>query len=113
MTRVLLVAIFALALFACSNGHAQEPRVRLFRNRAVSNQRNAYPADSLATKPAIQRFNAKLARLLDGPMTGKYRDPREVQSRYVGGFHQSQLYNVGIPTGDIGFRGNGVNWFQW
>jgi len=55
----------------------------------------------------------KLARLLDGEMTHKYRNPAEVDSRYIGGFHQSHFQNIGIPSGDIGLRGNAYNWRTW
>jgi hypothetical protein len=34
-------------------------------------------------------------------------------SRYIGGFHYSYFENLGIPSGDIGLRGNGVNWRPW
>jgi len=55
----------------------------------------------------------KLARLLDGEMTHKYRNPAEVDARYIGGFHQSHFQNIGIPSGDIGLRGNAYNWRTW
>jgi len=55
----------------------------------------------------------KLSMLLDGPMTHKYRNPAEVDSRYIGGFHQSHFQNIGIPSGDIGLRGNAYNWRTW
>ena len=55
----------------------------------------------------------KLARILDGPMTHKYRNPAEVDARYIGGFHQSHFQNIGIPSGDIGLRGNAYNWRTW
>ena len=55
----------------------------------------------------------KIARILDGPMNYQYRNPLEVDSRYIGGFHQSHFYNIGIPSGDIGIRGNAYNWNTW
>jgi hypothetical protein len=55
----------------------------------------------------------KISMLLDGPMTHKYRNPAEVDSRYIGGFHQSHFQNIGIPSGDIGLRGNAYNWRTW
>jgi len=55
----------------------------------------------------------KLARLLDGPMTYKYRNPAEVDARYIGGLHQATFQNIGIPSGDIGIRGNAYNWRTW
>lgn len=40
-------------------------------------------------------------------------DPREVYPKYYGGFHARQLQNIGIPTGDIGIRGNGITATPW
>ena len=33
--------------------------------------------------------------------------------KYIGGFHSSHFTNVGLPSGDIGFRGNGLYWTPW
>lgn len=33
--------------------------------------------------------------------------------RYFGGFHSSHYYDLGIPNGDKGFRGNGIYWAPW
>lgn len=33
--------------------------------------------------------------------------------RYFGGFHSSHYYDLGIPNGDKGFRGNGIYWTPW
>lgn len=57
--------------------------------------------------------NPIVSRILDGKMTHKYRNPVEVDSRYIGGFHQSHFQNIGIPSGDIGIRGNAYNWRTW
>ena len=56
---------------------------------------------------------SKISRLLDGPLTHKYRHPAEVDARYVGGFHQTHFHNLGIPSGDIGIRGNAYKWRTW
>ena len=57
--------------------------------------------------------NPIVSRILDGKMTHKYRNPVEVDSRYIGGFHQSHFQNIGIPSGDIGIRGNAYKWRTW
>ena len=57
--------------------------------------------------------NPVISRILDGKMTHKYRNPAEVDARYIGGFHQSHFQNIGIPSGDIGLRGNAYNWRTW
>lgn len=33
--------------------------------------------------------------------------------RYFGGFHSSHYYDLGIPNGDKGLRGNGIYWAPW
>lgn len=54
-----------------------------------------------------------ISRILDGPLTHKYRNPAEVDARYVGGLHQTHFQNLGIPSGDIGIRGNAYKWRTW
>lgn len=34
-------------------------------------------------------------------------------ARYIGGLHRTYFQNLGIPSGDIGLRGNGVIWRPW
>jgi hypothetical protein len=38
---------------------------------------------------------------------------RELYPKYEGGFHARQLQNIGIPTGDVGIRGNGIYMNPW
>lgn len=57
--------------------------------------------------------NPFISRLLDGPTTPGRRNPYEVESRYIGGFHRSHFNNIGIPSGDIGIRGNAFRWNTW
>ena len=40
-------------------------------------------------------------------------EAREQYPKYYGGFHARQLQNIGIPTGDIGLRGNGSELNPW
>ncbi|MCI0357700.1 MAG: hypothetical protein L0211_04340 [Planctomycetaceae bacterium] len=40
-------------------------------------------------------------------------DPRAVYPKYQGGFHSRALQNIGVPTGDIGIRGNGFMMNPW
>ena len=66
-----------------------------------------------STESYFENRSPLISRILDGKMTHKYRDPNEVDSRYIGGFHQSYFQNIGIPSGDIGIRGNAYNWRTW
>ncbi len=56
---------------------------------------------------------SRFSLIFDGPLTHKYRNAAEVDSRYIGGFHQSHFQNIGIPSGDIGLRGSAYNWRTW
>lgn len=40
-------------------------------------------------------------------------DPRTIYPKYQGGFHSRALQNIGVPTGDIGIRGNGFMMNPW
>jgi hypothetical protein len=40
-------------------------------------------------------------------------DPRAIYPKYQGGFHSRALQNIGVPTGDIGIRGNGFMLNPW
>ena len=61
----------------------------------------------------FENRNPVISRILDGKLTHKYRNPVEVDARYIGGFHQSHFNNIGIPSGDIGIRGNAYNLRTW
>ena len=38
---------------------------------------------------------------------------RQVNPKYYGGFHASYFDNLGVPSGDVGLRGNGIYWSPW
>ncbi len=42
-----------------------------------------------------------------------YRTTAELYPKYYGSFHYRHLDNIGIPTGDIGLRGNGLYMSPW
>ena len=42
-----------------------------------------------------------------------YRSAEELYPKYNGAFHYRHLDNIGIPTGDIGIRGNGLYMTPW
>ncbi len=33
--------------------------------------------------------------------------------KFTGGFHSREMQNLGVPTGDVGLRGNGFSMFPW
>ena len=124
---LILLATFLLGSVEVQDCEAQILRGR-FRSQAASRSVSAPP---LLYQPANhvgvnipQDYNAepvfpvkdyfpkqsRISRILDGPMTHKYRNPAEVDARYIGGHHQSYFHNLGIPSGDIGIRGNSYKW---
>jgi hypothetical protein len=38
---------------------------------------------------------------------------RELYPKYQAGFHSRSLQNIGVPTGDVGIRGNGIYMNPW
>jgi hypothetical protein len=38
---------------------------------------------------------------------------RALYPKYYGGFHARSLENIGIPTGDVGLRANGMYMLPW
>ncbi|MEM7786048.1 MAG: hypothetical protein AAF939_19200 [Planctomycetota bacterium] len=116
MARLLTLAIASLALFCVPETEAQEGRGFFFRRaRAQASPQIKFNHGPyrFETSRYYADQQSRLSRILDGPLTGKYRDPAEVDSRYVGGFHQRYFDNIGVPPGDIGIRGNGINWYLW
>ena len=129
----ILLSAFLFTIVADSS----DCQAQLFGSRRAAKARSAPPAvappiwfqpaghvgsyvpQNLAAKPVfpVEDYyttrHPKISRILDGPMTHKYRNPAEVDARYIGGFHQSYFQNVGIPSGDIGIRGNAYNWRTW
>ncbi len=89
--RAICVALLVLGLFLAADAQAAGRR-RLARE-ARSGHDHAVSAD-VAHRPA--------------PL-----DPRAVYPKYQGGFHSRALQNIGVPTGDIGIRGNGFMMNPW
>lgn len=56
----------------------------------------------------------------DGPVTyaaprpySRYEYSRAMYPRYDADFHARHYQNIGVPTGDVGLRGNGITWQPW
>ena len=81
-------------------------------DQLISDRQN-FQGGSITSAPTV-------SRLPKWPFGNGY-DPRihldaDRHSRYpkfIGGFHSSHFTNVGLPSGDIGFRGNGLYWTPW
>lgn len=113
MNRILAMSLFAAVICVASEAQAQHARRIFTRNTVpqqnwINRQSHIQPYKFEASQYSQKRYPT-LSRILDGQLT-KYRDPAEVDSRYIGGFHQNHFDNLGIPSGDIGIRGNALNW---
>lgn len=118
--NVIGFALFAVGITLASDCSAQ--RLGRLRQRGPFTQPAARSIDYRLAAPAPpvfpaeqynQRRNSLVSRILDPPGTSAYRNPAEVDSRYIGGFHRSQFDNIGLPSGDIGLRGNSLYWRPW
>jgi hypothetical protein len=96
--------VAVLVLFV--SGTCQAERRGLFRRSA-----EPLPAAEAATTahvqyvhPGPQRYSADQARAAYA---------RQVYPQYYWGFHARHDQNLGVPTGDIGLRGNGITWQPW
>lgn len=43
----------------------------------------------------------------------RYQYSKQVYPKYYYGFHARYMQNMGVPTGDVGLRGNGITWNPW
>lgn len=110
-STVVLILLLALSVNPAA-AHAAGKR-----NRAARVERNA-AARSLDGRSLEGR--SVDARSLDAqvrsPVTGQPlpRDPYAGRyPKFYGGFHSRELQNIGVPSGDIGLRGNGFSMFPW
>jgi hypothetical protein len=67
----------------------------------------------LETSRSPQPLNNPASSNPDNPQTIRCIEPFDPYPKFIGGFHSSHFSNLGIPTGDLGFRGNGVYWAPW
>ncbi len=115
MLRVFGLLALMTIIFAASDCQAQHHRGRF--NRSARIQRAQQKALQEQVAAAEHRERVTLFRsspnwrdLDDG---SSYLDPYQKYPKYIGGFHSSHFSNIGIPTGDAGFRTNGIYWPPW
>ena len=120
---VILLAVGTSLLLATQS----ECEAQLFRRHRRVHNGPSLHRPIVSTPAAVtsnQSANQSVNRIAPGP--AKWEDvlgydPRihldaDRNSRYpkfIGGFHSSHFTDVGLPTGDKGFRGNGLYWTPW
>jgi len=96
--RLVLVCLAAIAFSFATADHAQAAG----RWRAAREARRA-------AQQQLHDQQVPAAVIRRPPIS----DPREIYPQYQGGFHSRTLQNIGVPTGDIGIRGNGIMMNPW
>ena len=91
MKQLLFALSFVLASFCLSGDAWSAGRGRLILRRPPSSPR-----------PAEYRYRYN-----------PYDYYRAVYPKYYGAFHSSFFDNYGVPSGDVGLRGNGIYWTPW
>lgn len=95
---------------------------QLFRGRwqrMKTVERDVFSKENLPKQPVWQPMsNGKLGSYTTNRISERWgrSDSLKVKSndsRYIGGLHYTYFQDLGIPTGDIGLRGNGVIWRPW
>ncbi|MCH2182302.1 MAG: hypothetical protein MK108_09885 [Mariniblastus sp.] len=116
MVRIASILLFLIAILMATDCQAQRFRPFKKSNHSVQGQRH-----SLSRSTAKQKTHRKPLRwLLEDHQSAEsrawsdyYASPASPLPKYIGGFHSSHFYNLGVPNGDIGFRGNGIYWAPW
>jgi hypothetical protein len=88
----------------------------------VQNEENQYDQRPFETRNQQGQVNngnrspryryLKAPRFLESRFT-RYQSSSEAYPKYIGAFHYSHYSNLGVPSGDLGFRGNGIYWSPW
>ncbi len=114
MSRILTAFIFAAVIGIAAECQAQQGWLsRSARAEQGPRLFKAQRGPKFDNRQSPTRFkNAARPRLYD-PRTEPDDDRWEQYPKYIGGFHASHYYNIGVPPGDIGFRGNGIYWAPW
>ncbi len=89
----------AITLIVTILGIARLPQAEAAgrRMRAARQTSDAYTPPVTGRVPGSTRVD---------PNTGRY-------PKFQGGFHSRELQNIGVPSGDVGLRGNGFSMYPW
>lgn len=114
MSRI-LGALFFMALFSvASDCQAQRHRGWFARS---GNQNMRQPTNVPRHDANVNRFSQRSSsQILAGPVrpqTARFNENYEAFPKFIGGFHSSHFTDLGVPHGDLGFRGNSLYWTPW
>lgn len=117
MIRLLTLVFFAILFCWSSECQAQRHRGWFKRGERVHqhSQKQAAPnlqqqLDASKTPPRGRLFGSFFQ---PSSPAARAWDSAPIYPKYIGGFHSSHFTDLGVPTGDLGFRGNGIYWTPW
>ena len=117
MIRCLATLLFFATLLAVeSDCYAQRHRFwskRAERVERVSSQTKRQATPNLQQQLDAAKHSQRKGFFAPASPAARYWDSAPRFPKYIGGFHSSHFSNLGIPSGDIGFRTNGVYWAPW
>ena len=101
---LLTLSVVIGAIVSCS-AEVEAGRGRWFRRHhpPVVVQKHPHPAD----------FHPPVKKSKHHAYAPYHVPPRYSYPKYYGGFHQRYFDSIGIPSGDIGLRGNGIYATPW
>lgn len=115
--RIVGALLFVAVIGMASDSFAQQRR-GLFR-RGTRVDHHAATHEVTAQEPQTAEASSAVVQPTEANYSHDWRrDPSyfpvgPLYPKFYGGFHSSHYSNLGVPSGDIGFRGNGVYWAPW
>ena len=125
MVRIASFLFFLTAILLATDCQAQRFRPFKKSNPAKHGPRHSLTRTTHHQKAHLQKVHKAPHRkplrwLLEDHQSAEskawsdyYASPNSPLPKYIGGFHSSLFYNLGVTNGDIGFRGNGIYWAPW
>ena len=118
MVRIASILLFVTVILMVTDCQAQRFRPFKKSNQSAHGSRHSHSHSRSTAKQ--KKHLTPIRCLLEDHQTAEgrawsnyYASPNSPIPKYIGGFHSSQFYNLGVPNGDIGFRGNGLYWAPW
>ena len=117
LIRPIAVAIFFAAILGLQLDCQAQQRglfhrgARLHRpapsDGAVQREAQAHPDPFQVDPQSMPRYQTDWRR------DPSYFPAAPMYPKFYGGFHSSEFSRLGVPSGDLGFRGNGIYWTPW
>jgi len=121
MHRTIATLLFGFLVCVTTQSIAQSQAQEIVREApAIASapvpQDNGHCQNARRHGSQVRHHNRPMHRFFHKPPS--HRHPVESYSnspypKYYGAFHSSHFSNLGVPTGDIGFRGNSIFWSPW